>query len=118
MSVYNIPGRGRKQCNACKKYVGVRSHACEACGASFTVAVARPRVARPNQHALQVFPPLPEKKVETVTIVKSDETEKGSRIDRINYLKRELVRELRNSSRGYSASVLKEISDIVLAEWE
>lgn len=36
MSTFTGPGRGRKQCPACKIYVGVRSHSCP-CGHAFKV---------------------------------------------------------------------------------
>jgi hypothetical protein len=41
------PSRGRKQCPACKTYVGVRSHHCS-CGHDFTTNRAPQRVAKPE----------------------------------------------------------------------
>ena len=35
MAIYDEPGRGRKPCPACKKYVGVRCSICESCGQQF-----------------------------------------------------------------------------------
>jgi len=35
---YDKPGRGRKQCSSCKKYVGVRTQLCD-CGATFSTGL-------------------------------------------------------------------------------
>ena len=126
MSVSNVPGRGRKQCTSCQKYVGVRSINCPNCNASFASAPRMVAVKPVSvDAALQVF--LDQRREEPAQIVppkegpkvvETESGEKGSRIARIDFLKKELIRELKISSRGYSASILKEISDSVLKEWE
>lgn len=128
MSVSNVPGRGRKYCAACGKYVGVRSKTCPNCSASFESSIRAAKPVSPEvdsalksflkQHAReQRVESQPVQPVEKPRVV-VDVPEKGSRIERINSLKRELIKELKNSSRGYSVGVLDEISKAVLTDWE
>ena len=77
MTTVNEAGRGRKQCSACKNYVGVRTGKCE-CGHEFAgsakaspavtvagsavVAASKPavveeRVVRPNIHSAELIAP-------------------------------------------------------------
>lgn len=120
MAIHDGPGRGLKQCGNCGKYVGVRSNSCPACNASFssvapvrTVRAIAPTVERKEKPAVVVaVKPTPSKTVSAETY------EKGSRIERINMLKRELIKELKNSSRGFSAGIIQEVSDAVLKEWD
>lgn len=131
MAIHNEPGRGRKQCGQCKKYVGVRSHTCENCQASFGPSTVRAQTPAPfnlrnlqptkPKSTVQISPPLPEKKSAEngPTVDSRVDDEKGSRVARINRLKTELIRELRNSARSYGAEIVREISDQVLKDpWD
>lgn len=116
MAIHNEPGRGRKQCQNCQKYVGVRSHVCPNCSKVFgtSLPIFREKVVPSIQKIVPTVAKEKEPKTE-----KAEDDAKGSRISRIARLKEELIRELRNSSRSYSAGIVKEISDKVLLDsWE
>ncbi len=129
MAIHNSPGRGLKLCINCKKYIGVRSRVCPSCACDFVSGsgrsisdakvvmekkednsdvdvseeIAFEEPVRPER----VRPEVSEEKI----VAKPG---KGSRLDRIDFLKKELIRELKNSSRSFGAEVVREITEAVL----
>ena len=129
MAIHNEPGRGRKQCTSCQKYVGVRSHSCENCGHSFGSSEVRgvssfrlsTNRSEPVVPAIHKIVPTRKVLTESTTVpatVPANDDAKGSRVERINRLRDELIKELKISSQGYSASVINEIRDRVLVKWD
>lgn len=116
MSVFNGPGRGRKFCEACQNYVGVRSRVCPSCGAVFGSSLPIRRELNPVPQVLagKVTTDVPK-----FSMPKSPEDSEGegsgkSRADRIASLKEALIRELKLSAPSFSASVVAEISSRVV----
>lgn len=117
MAIHDAPGRGRKLCKACNKYVGVRSYTCPNCAAPFGSSLRETpsrselvpvKRTDPEPVLDEVSTPNPEPSIREE--VRDKPVAQGSRIGRINYLKTELIRELKISSRTYGQGILDEIS--------
>ena len=112
MAIHNSAGRGRKYCKACGKYVGVRSRVCPNCSAVFSSNLRAPEPIKVRSEVTEVVSGDVEVVSGDVEVVSKPEekvSSKGSRIDRIDYLKKELIRELKISSRAYGQGILAEI---------
>lgn len=105
MAISDTPGRGRKHCPSCNKYVGVRSRNCPNCQFAFVSGATAP-TKPPTKKFLN--PPttpkisVPEKPVET-----------KSHVDRVNYLRDELIRELNRLSKSYGRGIVDQIWDAI-----
>lgn len=53
MAIHDSPGRGRKLCPSCEKYVGVRSSVCPNCNAEFS---KKPAPSKPVTRQVRIQP--------------------------------------------------------------
>jgi hypothetical protein len=84
MPIFDEPGRGRKQCRGCRKYVGVRSRVCENCQQAFGGASAEPaekpatlEVKRPKEKPRLEVPERPRRNLSLVLTPGQGLWEKG-----------------------------------------
>jgi hypothetical protein len=126
MSVHNQPGRGRKYCKGCGKYVGVRSKVCINCNFSFSaptvakgfnpIIPTKPKIEGDVETAIEdesSEEDVDSSDVEQVEVVKTIKYNGTSHVDRVNRLRDELIRELKQLSFGYSMGILDEIKDAI-----